>query len=92
MGVAAQIAQHLHGPTEGGLGIDHPVVAVQAAHESSELLRIREGGGGSVATQLVAAVQTFQTGDELAAKDAARDNQSRTGPRRIQSSGGSLAR
>ena len=46
MGVAAEIAQHLHGPAEGRLGIDDPVVAVQATEEFCELLWIGESGGG----------------------------------------------
>jgi len=50
MGVTAEVAQHLHGSAEGGLGIDNPVVAVQTAHEFCELLRIGQSGGGTVAT------------------------------------------
>jgi len=50
MGVAAEIAQHLHRTAKGGLGINDPVVAVQAAHEFCELLRIGQSGGGTVAT------------------------------------------
>ena len=73
MGVAAEIAQHLHGSAEGGLGIDDPVVAVQAAEEFGELLRIGESGGRTGAAELVATVKTFQAGEELAAKDAAED-------------------
>jgi len=73
MGVGAQIAQHLHGPTEGGFGIDDPVVSVQAAEKFGELLRIGESGGGASAAELVTVVETFQTGEELAAKDAAED-------------------
>jgi hypothetical protein len=46
-------------------------VAVQAAHTFRKLLRVGQRGGGTVAIQLVAAVQTFETGEELAAKDAA---------------------
>ena len=42
MGVAAEIAQHLHGTAEGGLGIDHPVVAMQTAEEFCELLSVGE--------------------------------------------------
>src|SRR5450759_1828788 len=38
MGVTAEIAQYLQRPTEGLLGIDDPVVAVQAADEFCELL------------------------------------------------------
>jgi len=44
MGVTAEIAQHLQGTTEGLLGIDDPVVAVQAAEEFGKLLRIGESG------------------------------------------------
>ena len=73
MGVAAEITQHLHGSTEGGLGIDDPIVAVQAAEELCELLRIGQTGGRTGAAKLVATVKTFQTGQELAAKDSAED-------------------
>ena len=73
MGVTAEIAQYLQGSTEGLLGIDDPVVAVQAAHEFCELPRIGESGGGAGAAELVTAVQTFEAGEELAAKDAAED-------------------
>src|SRR5207302_8707297 len=73
MGVAAKIAQHLHGSTEGGLGIDDPVVAVQAAEEFCELPWIGESGGRAGTAEWVAAVQTFQAGEELATKDAAED-------------------
>jgi hypothetical protein len=44
MGVTAEIAQHLQGTTEGLLGIDDPVEAVQAAEEFGKLLRIGESG------------------------------------------------
>ena len=44
MGVAAEIAQHLQRTAEGWLGVDHPVVAMQAAEELCELLRISESG------------------------------------------------
>ena len=43
VGVATEIAQHLQGTTEGGLGIDHPVVAMQAADQARELPGIGEG-------------------------------------------------
>ena len=45
MGVAAQIAQHVQGTTKGWLGIDHPVLAMQAANQLSELLLISQRGG-----------------------------------------------
>jgi len=59
--------------TEGGLGVDDPVVAVQAAEEFGELLRIGKSCGGAGAAMLVATVQPFQTGEKLAAEDAAED-------------------
>ncbi len=37
VGVATEIAQHLQRTAEGGLGIDDPVVAMQAADEVREL-------------------------------------------------------
>ena len=33
VGIAAEIAQHANGITEGRLGIDHPVLLEQGAHE-----------------------------------------------------------
>ena len=33
MGIAAEIAQHADGITEGRLGIDHPVALIERAHE-----------------------------------------------------------
>ena len=42
MGVAAEIAQHLQGTTESGLGIDHPVVTMETAEQFCELLRVGE--------------------------------------------------
>jgi hypothetical protein len=73
MGVTTEIAQYLQRPTEGLLGIDDPVVAVQAAEEFGKLLRIGESGCRTGAAKLVATVKTFQAGEELAAKDAAED-------------------
>jgi hypothetical protein len=73
MGVAAEITQHLYGSTEGGLGIDDPIVAVQSADEFSELLRVGQTGCRTGAAKLVATVKTLQAGEELAAKDAAED-------------------
>jgi polyferredoxin len=38
MGVATEIAQHLHGAAESGLGINHPVVAMETADEFAGLV------------------------------------------------------
>jgi len=48
-------------------------VAVQVSDEFGELLRIGESNGRTGAAELVAAVERFQAGEELAAKDAAED-------------------
>ncbi len=73
VGVATEIAQNLQGTTESGLGIDDPVVAMQAAEEFRELLRVGESGRGAGAAQLLTAMKSFQTGEELAAKNATED-------------------
>jgi hypothetical protein len=48
-------------------------MSVQTAHEFGELLGIGESGCRTGAAKLIAAVKTFQAGEELAAKDAAED-------------------
>ncbi len=73
VGVATEIAQHLQGTTESGLGIDDPVVAMQAAEEFRELLGVGKSGRGAGTVQFLTAVKSFQTGEELAAKDTAQD-------------------
>ena len=47
MCVAAEIAQDLGRTTEGRLGIDHPVLAVQLSQKSTELFWISQCGGWS---------------------------------------------
>src|SRR6516162_5856029 len=59
MGVATKIAQHLHGATESGLSIDHPVVAVQAADELRELPRICKSRSRARTLELLAAVEAL---------------------------------
>jgi hypothetical protein len=73
MGVATQIAQHLQGTTEGRLGIDHPVVAVQTPNQFRELLGVGQRCGGTSAVSFFAAVEVFQTSQEFSTKDAAKD-------------------
>jgi hypothetical protein len=48
-------------------------VAVQAAEEFAELLRIGKSDGRAGAAELVTTVETFEASEELAAKDAAED-------------------
>src|SRR4051812_31894259 len=38
MGIAAEIGQHLFGPAEGRLGVDHPVEASEVAETTGERL------------------------------------------------------
>jgi hypothetical protein len=47
VGLATEIAQHLQGATESGLGIDQPVMAMQAAQEFRELPGFGESGRGA---------------------------------------------
>jgi len=42
VGVAPQIAQHLQRATEGGLGINHPVVAMEMTEQFCKLLLVGE--------------------------------------------------
>src|SRR5206468_8880745 len=42
VGIATEVAQHLHRTAESGLGIDHPVVAVEAADQLRELPGVGE--------------------------------------------------
>jgi hypothetical protein len=69
MGVATQIAQHLHGATESRFGVDYPVVTMQSTEKLCELLSIRDRSCRTRALQLLAAVEAFQAGEELATKD-----------------------
>src|SRR5215510_2927198 len=73
MGVAAQIAQNLPGSTKGLLGIDDPVLAMQAANQLCELARIGQRGGWSGAVKFLVAVEAFQTGQKFPEKDATED-------------------
>jgi hypothetical protein len=47
VGLAAQVAEHLPGPAESRLGIDHPILPVEAALQLAELLLVGERGGRS---------------------------------------------
>jgi hypothetical protein len=49
MGVAAQVGKDLRRSPKGRLGIDHPVMAMKAARQFTELLLVGQGGAGSCA-------------------------------------------
>ena len=73
VGVATEIAQNLQGTTESGLGIDDPVVAMQAADEFRELLGVGKSGRGPGTVRFLTAMKSFQPGEELAAENTAED-------------------
>src|SRR5512147_1053699 len=71
--VSPQVSEDLHGTAEGGFGIDDPVLTMQPAEETAELLRIGQGGSRPCAAKLLAPVQALQTGAKLSSKDAAQN-------------------
>jgi len=71
--VSAQIAQDLLGTTEGRFGVNHPVVTVQPAKQSTKLSWISQCGCRAGAAQLLASMETFQARAELATEHAAED-------------------
>ena len=71
LGVAAEIPKHLPWPAESRLGIDHPILSMEAAQKFAERFLIGQRGGRSGATQLLTTVETLEAGDELAAEDSA---------------------
>ena len=71
VGVVAEIAQHVFRPTEGRLGIDHPVLAEQHSEPGREGLRIRERRELAVELERGIAESGLECGDELSAEDTA---------------------
>ena len=71
MRVARQIMQHMLGAAEGRLGIDDPVLSVKCAQEDGEVLLLMERHALAEEAQLMAGKEAPQSGDELAAEDAA---------------------
>ena len=67
--VAAQIAQYLQRPSKGGLGVYDPVLTSQTSEQLGKLLPLAEYSCGSGAAELLSPVETFESIDELAAKD-----------------------
>jgi hypothetical protein len=71
VGVARQIMQHMLGAAEGRLGIDDPVLSVKCAQEDGEVLLLMKRRALAEEAQLIAGKEAPQSGDELAAEDAA---------------------
>jgi len=70
MGVAGEIAEDMMRAPERGFGIDDPWVTKQGAQESAEGFLVLEGSKRAGEDQLALLESSFQSGDELAAKDA----------------------
>ena len=69
--VAAEIAQRVLWSAEGRLGIDDPVVSEQGSEPCGEGLWFRKWREVAIELKLVLVKGSLQSGDELAAKDAA---------------------
>ena len=70
MGVGAEIAQYMFRSAEGWLGIDDPVVAVQATQPGREDARVGECSKLTMEVERAFTESTLECGDELTAKDA----------------------
>src|SRR6266567_2147518 len=69
--VTAPVAEYLPRPAESWLGVDPPIVSMEAAQKFAELCLIGQRGGRSGTTQLLTTVETLEAGDELAPEDSA---------------------
>lgn len=69
VGVPGQVAQDMLRAAEGRFEVDHPVLPEQGTQEGGKGLLLTKGVEGPRESELVMAF--FQTGDELAAEDAA---------------------
>src|SRR5271170_4353582 len=71
MGIAGQVMQHMLWTAEGWLGINDPVLVIKCAQEDGEALLFLERPALAEEAQLMAGKEAPQSGDELAAEDAA---------------------
>ena len=70
MGVTGEIAQHLLGPCERRLAIDHPLDAPQRGEEPLECSLVGESGMGVEELQLAVVVRLHEHRQHLAAEQA----------------------
>jgi hypothetical protein len=70
MGIAGEIAEHMMGTAERGLGVDDPVLTEQGTQEGVESLFVFERLEGSGEGELVLLESSLQAGDELATENA----------------------
>ena len=71
MRIASQVMQHMLGAAEGWLGMDDPVLPIKHAQEEGEVLLLMERHALAEEAQLMAGKEAPQSGQELAAEDAA---------------------
>jgi hypothetical protein len=71
MRVPGQVVENVFGPTEGSFGIDHPILAEQGAEKGMESFLFADSLEASRKQQFAVNERLLETGDELAAKDAA---------------------
>ena len=71
VGVAGQVMKNMFWPSEGPLGIDHPVMTKEGAQEGAEGFFIGEVSDASRKGELSVTKGALQAGDELTAKHAA---------------------
>ena len=67
VGVAAQVAEDLLGSAEGRLGVDDPVLAVEAVAEAPPPAIVGQIPGAAVEAQVARGACLFERGEELAA-------------------------
>ena len=73
MGVSAEIAQRLIGPTERGLAVDHPSWRVKLADQTSEQPGLGQTAKRAVELELSGSVGFLEGFEEFAAEDLAED-------------------
>ncbi len=71
MGIAREVMQHVLRATERRFGIDDPVLPIKRAQEEGEVLLLMERHALAEEAQLMAGKEAPQSGDELAAENAA---------------------
>ena len=67
MGVGAQVAEDPLGAAERRLGVDHPVLAVQAVTQGRPIVGVGEVGGAAGQFELAVLVGLVESGKKLAA-------------------------
>ena len=69
--IAGEILQHMFGPAERGLCVNHPILSKQTPQERHEGLRVGQGKTFSVEGQSASLASTSQSSHELPTKNPA---------------------